>query len=583
MILKALADYYDRLAEDPQSGVAPMGFSTEKISFCLVIDDKGNLQHVSDLRSGDEGKPRAIPMIVPDRGGRSGKLLKPYFLWDNTGYVLGADSKGKADRSREAFEAFTEFHQKMAELIDDDGLHAVCKFLSKWKPADAASVIGKFAEWEDVQDTNVIFQLKNARQYVHQSAAVKKGWLKFIGSDTDIVRGLCLVSGQDAPLARLHPAIQGVAGAQSVGAAIVSFNLDAFTSYGKEQSFNAPVSSDIAFKYTTALNHLLSGRSRRVQLADATVIWWADKATEFEDAFGNVLSGVPDAEDTATNDRVKEFLTRLKSGISAKEIKNADVPFYVLGLSPNAARISIRLWLQSTVGELYRQLKRHLDDLEIVPGRFDDPFPPSLRDILRETARDADGIPAPLSAGLTRAAITGGMYPDALFTSVLRRIRTDRTLRYRRAAILKACLLRRWRVLNIDKEIPVALDEQRKDAPYVLGRLFAELEKIQEDASGGSLNRSMKDSYFGSAAATPAAIFPRLIALSGHHQRKLEGGIAVNHQKRLAAIMAQIQEFPQRLSNEEQGLFYIGYYHQREAFFVSNKEKDITPSTKEKE
>lgn len=580
MILHALAEYYDRLADDPKSGVAPFGFSTERISYCLVLELDGRLHQIADLRENDGKKSRSRLMIVPDRGGRSGKALKPYFLWDNTGYVLGRDSKGKADRSRQMFKSFREFHEKLADSIGDDSLHAVCKFLKEWEPADAEKIAEKHGlKWEDIQDTNLIFQIRGERQYVHEASAICEAWVKLAGENADESRGLCLVSGGEESLARLHPMIQGVAGAQTTGAAIISFNLDAFESYGKEQSFNAPVGKDATFKYTTALNHLLSQRDRRVQLGDMTVIWWTEKPTEFEDAFGRVFDAGKISEDAAAKEQVKDFFLRLKAGLKAGDIKDSEIPFYILGLSPNASRISVRLWLQTTVGELWNKLSQHLNDLEMAGARDFDP-PLTIRELLPETAREAKDIPPLLGGAMTRAVLTGGPYPDGFYSAVLRRVRADSDIRHRRAAILKAYLVRRWRVLGLKKEIPVSLDIDRRDPSYVLGRLFAALEKIQEDAAGGKLNRTVKDSYFGSAASTPAAIFPRLLRLSGHHQRGLPNeGQRVNHQKRLQEIHSKLDVFPLRLSNEEQGLFYIGYFHQRQDFFKPKSNgSDTEPS-----
>ncbi len=579
MILHALADYYDRLAEDKESGVAPMGFSTEKISFCLVIEPSGALVNVSDLRSGDGGKKRPELMIVPDRGGRAGKLLKPYFLWDNTGYVLGCDSKGKGARSREAFEAFVEFHEKMAEIIDDDGLGAVCKFLKKWDPADAAKKIGAFKPWDDVQDTNLVFQLRNARHYVHQSAAIKKGWLKFLADDAEITRGLCLVTGEEAALARLHPAIQGVSGAQSVGAAIVSFNLDAFTSYGKEQSFNAPVSADIAFKYTTALNYLLANRNRRVQLADATVVWWAQKPVELEDAFGNTLGSYIDAEDQATKDRVRDFLVKLKAGIKAENIKDANVPFYILGLSPNAARLSVRIWLQSTVGELATKLTEHIQDFMLDGQRENGPQLTVWR-IVQATGRaevgsrgyDSKTISPLLGGALTHAILTGLPYPRLLVQSILNRLRSDGVFTFERIATLKAYLTRQHRLLGTGEPTSALLDINRTDCAYVSGRLFAILDRMQIDSSGGSLNVTIKDKYFAAACASPRTVFPTVLRLCQHYLRKIrtqDERHAIRYQQLLDLVTSKLGAWPSHFNLESQAVFAIAFYQQTRDFSSS--------------
>jgi CRISPR-associated protein Csd1 len=575
MILPALLGYYNRLEADPQGDVAPFGFSREKISFCLVLGPDGSLheRELQDVRREVDGKMRAQLMVVPDRGGRSGTLIKPNFLWDNTGYVLGRDSKGKPERSRKTFEAFRELHLRFAEGVDDEGLHALCRFLSTWDPAEAET-LGK---WEEACDANIVFRLRGTHEYVHDSVALREAWLRFVTDEIDSQPGYSLATGEHDDLARLHPLVQGVVGAQSTGASLVGFNLDAFTSYGKKQSYNAPLGVRDAFRYTTALNRLLADTRRRVRIGDATVVFWSDRPTPFEDLFGVVINE-PSAEDPALNDRVRAFLERLKQGRVGDSLEDADVPFYVLGLSANASRLSVRFWLPGSVGQFAERLDQHAKDLQMSGARPDDP-PLIIRRLLLETAREAKDIPPLLAGAVARAVLTGGAYPDALYGAVLRRIHADRRMNYRRAAILKACLVRKHRTASLAMEVPVSLNTDHPDPAYHLGRLFAALEKTQEDALGTKLNRTIKDSYFSSASATPATVFPRLVRLSQHHIAALEGGRRVNREKLIQEIVSHLQGFPAHLPLEKQGLFHIAYYHQRQAFF--EKKSDEAPSAEE--
>lgn len=577
MIYPALIDYYHRLEQDPAQTVAKLGFSRQKISYCIVLNPDGSLHgnELEDVRLEAEGKRVARPLVVPHRGGRSGTMLKANFLWDNTGYVLGTDSKGKPDRSRKAFDTFCELHMSFAEQVDDEGLTAVCRFLDQWAPERSAEL----RNWEEVCDTNLVFRLRGARRYVHESEALRDAWFRFAVSETDSLRGLSLITGDQDDLARLHPPIKGVLGSQTTGAALTAFNLNAFTSYGKEQSYNAPVGVEDAFRYSTALNRLLADRKRRVQIGDATAVFWSDRPTPFEDVFGTVINE-PSAEDTELNSRVSGFLSRLRQGRTGDSLEDADVPFYVLGLSPNASRLSVRFWFAGTVGLFADRLAQHVADLEMSGARSDDP-PLIIRRLLLETARpkkkkpDPESIPPLLAGAVTRAVLTGGVYPQSLFTAVIRRIRADTRVNHRRAAILKAFLVRRARITGAKLEVPMALNVEHPEAAYHLGRLFAALEKTQEDALGRSLNTTIKDRYFGAASATPGSVFPRLIRLSQHHLDKLERPRRIHREKLIQEICSHLESFPPHLPLDKQGLFHIAYYHQRQAFF--EKKDDDNP------
>ena len=316
MILQRLVDYYDRLAADPNDPMTPSGFSREKIGFELVIEPDGSSALLHDVRDQQGKKYFPRIMVVPDRGGRSGTSLKPNFLWDNTGYVFGRDSKGKADRSLQTFESFRDFHIKMAADIDDPELTTVAKFLANWSPDRFEA----FPLFEEALDKNIVFRIRGQTRFVHQSPTITKRWKAPVAEDEVVVTGQSLIGGDVGPIARLHPMISGVKDAQTMGAAIASFNLDAFTSYGLQQTYNAPVSIADAFKYTTALNRLLENRRRRMQLGDATVVFWADRPVMLEDAaeiiFGDVPAPKPDApaEDILRVEQIKVFLSQLRDG-----------------------------------------------------------------------------------------------------------------------------------------------------------------------------------------------------------------------------------------------------------------------------
>jgi CRISPR-associated protein Csd1 len=569
-LLPALVGYYRRLERDPGQPVAEFGFSFEKIHFQVVLETDGSLFSFDDIRRrSDRGKPIPNPLLVPDGGGRSGTGMKPFFCWDNTGYTLGLDNKGNPERAALMFDAFRDLHRSLLpELNGDEGYVAFCRFLDQWEPSKAESL----PNWEDAAGLNVVFKLRSREGYVHQSEVVRETWLRHLASQSEGKagpRGISLVSGAEDELARLHPQISGVAGANTTGAAIVSFNLEAFESYGKSQSYNAPVGTRDAFRYTTALNRLLADEARKVRIGDATVVFWSDQAEGadaermFLEMFGEDLPKGEEAEHAATVARVKVFLEAARGGRLADTIRDPDAPFYVLGLSPNASRLNVRYWLVGTVQQFVERLAAHVAQLEMTGARPEDP-PLLIRRLLLETAREPKDIAPQLAGEVARAVLGGLPYPQLLFNAVLRRVRADSVMNHRRAAILKAHLNR-----NRHEEVPVALNKDHPGEAYQLGRLFAALEKTQEDAADTKLNSTVKDRFFSAAAATPAIVFPRLLQLHQHHLKKFDReGLRVVREKLVGEICGQIQHFPSHLPLEKQGLFYIGYYHQRQDFFT---------------
>ena len=586
MILPALIDYYRRLEQDDERNVPEFGFSREGISYCVVLEPDGVLagDRLEDLReevitNEKTGKTRLVSrkMLVPNRGGRSGTKIKPFFLRDNTGYALGRDAKGDPKRAEQAFQAFKGFHLSFREQIDEDDYEAVCRFLEAWEPERAEALVN----WEEASGQNVVFRVRGWERFVHQSDAVRRMWREVAAGEAESDRNVSLVSGEEEEVARLHPLIQGVAGTNTMGAAVASFNSDAFTSYGKTQSYNAPVGLHDAFRYTTSLEELLDHYDHRTRIGDATVVFWSDRPTPFESMFGSMFS--TKAEDSETNAKVQSFLNALRQGRPHESVGDAAVPFYILGLSPNASRISVRFWLAGTVKQFADRLAQHAADLEMGYEPPDAP-PLMIRRLLLETAREPKDIPPQLAGEVARAVLTGGHYPQTLLSAIIRRIRADRVLNHRRAAILKAVLVRHARLAGHDKmEVPVSLNTTHPEPAYHLGRLFAALEKTQEDALGGHLNKTIRDSYFGTASATPSAVFPRLMRLHQHHIEKMEGGLKVNREKLIQEICSHVQQFPPHLPLTEQGLFHIAYYHQRSDFFTKKNGDVSSTATTETE
>lgn len=581
MILHSLDTLYDRLRNDPIYRVAPSGYSLQKVSFKVVLTPTGALSAIQDAREPSRGTLRPKQILVPGHAKSSGSGLNPCLLWDNSGYMLGykADDKNP-QRTRESFSAFRKKHVALEAEIGASVFSALCRFLEGWDPASAQ----EHPVLADAARTGFgVFQIQGEAGYIHDDPSVSTWWDAQRGAQSGGERGYCLVSGQKRMLARLHPKIKGVAGAQPAGAAIVSFNAAAYKSYGKRQSYNAPVSEDISVRYVTALNALLDGPMRskhRFILGDTTVAFWTEQPTWTEDIFLPFVSegDDPASQDEGVRQKLASFLKALREGREAYgAIENApdQTPFFLLGLAPNATRIAIRFFHRGTLAELLDNLRRHHRDIRVAPQpaagkRSADPEFPPVWLLLRQAARDPKEKISPILSGpLLRAIFTGSQYPDALYTAVIRRIGAGATVNYARACVITGILNR-----NLNKEVSMSLDLARTDPAYRLGRLFAALEKTQRDALGENLNKTIRDSFYSAASATPGSVFPRLLRTYQHHLAKLEGGHRVNREKLIQEILAPLGTFSAHLDLSDQGLFAIGYYHQNRDFYTKREDTD---------
>lgn len=560
MIIQELCNYYDRLRDNPDINISEPGFSRERIHAEVVLDKEGKFLQFNDLRI-QKGK-KLVPkeMIVPQAFKRTASPVAN-FLWDNTAYVLGADNKENPEGAKKCFGTFCQFQHQLGNHIEDVGIKAMLSFLDKWDSQNVPNL----NNWAELSGGNVVFRLDGDREYIHQRSALKNAWLKYKNEEASDVKSFCLVSGQTEPIARLHPSIKGIRDAQSSGAALITFNLDAFCSYNKDQNFNAPVGEQAVFAYTTALNHLLKSDSpQKIQISDATTIFWTERQSPIEGMLGQVLD--PKDIEAPENANIKLFLEAVRECKKPQGIEQ-DIKFYILGLSPNNARIAIRFWYVCTVGQLEERIGQHFKDLQIIRSFENDPEFPSIRRLLFETINKKanDKTPQPLLAGaVIRAILEGTSYPQGLQVAVINRIRADQDINYIRAGILKAILNRKNRIYKNSMEVTMALDKENKNTAYLLGRLFAVMEKAQQGAIPEA-NATIKDRFFGSASATPKAVFPQLLRLAQHHIDKAEFG--KTQDKQIEEIICDIKNFPTHLSLDQQGLFAIGYYHQRQSFY----------------
>ncbi|WP_284948273.1 type I-C CRISPR-associated protein Cas8c/Csd1 [Acidisoma cladoniae] len=611
-ILQSLATRYERMAKD---GKAPIpGFAPAQISFAIVLDKAGNVVTVDDLRVGEGKKLRPKIVQAPTAPKRTVGIATGVF-WDKTSYVLGRTKPDMTvspvkqakdvERLIKEHAAFVARHETLLSETNDIGCFALLAFLRGWS-ADAYDALPYAME---MLDQNVAFRLHYENEFVHDRPAARAALMAEADGQDSGPKGMCLVTGETLPIARLHPSIKGIAGAQSSGAALVSFNLDSFTSYGHAQGANAPVSEAAAFAYATTLNSLLAndgttanGRTRyrnRVMLGETTVAFWAEhgKAEILARALmGEEEEAIADddalpVDETTETSKLRDVLTLMQDGKPLQQAApdmDAASRVYVLGLSPNAARLSVRFWVEQTLGDFARHFQQHWEDLRMDPPPH--PWPPPLWRLLLELApqRKAENVPPHLSGEVMRAVLTGLPYPRALLTQTIMRIRSDRDEEDRRTgrvlekvsdlrvATLKACLARMYRWKLIAEDVPVSLDLTTTNSAYRLGRLFSVLEQLQR-AALGQRNATVRDRFYASASATPALVFPSLIRNARNHSKtirtKVGAGLAEWFEDRIAEIASGLEgAFPKTLPMEEQGRFALGYYHQRDVF---RRKKDV--------
>ena len=563
MILQALVKLYEDLAA--QGKIARPGWSPVQVSWALCLDAGGRLIQVIPLLEGQKnGGSTAQSMELPTPVARSVNI-DSNFLWDHSGYLLGIDAKGKPERSRQCFDACRRLHEQILDGVDSPISRAILAYFSQWQPARAAEHPALSDCLEEVRKgANLVFRVEG--RFAQEDAAIRAAWQNHYDSGGDGPDMQCLVTGQMGPVARLHPAVKGVRGAQSSGASLVSFNAPAFCSYGREQSLNAPTGKYAAFAYTAALNHLLSDRAHVQRLGDTTVVFWAAGADPAYQAFSAaaLFGGPPPAGlEEATLRAALKKLSRMER--CAEVPLDPARPFYILGLSPNAARLSVRFFLHDCFGGFLSHVNAHHARMEIVRPANDPyetiPLWALLQETVPQTVRDKS--PSPVLAGATaRAILSNTDYPAALLNGVMLRIRADRKITRGRAAILKAYYLKNPHTECPKEVLTVSLNETSSIVPYNLGRLFSVLEAIQQAANPG-INTTIKDKYFNSASATPATIFPILNNLAQKHLKKLDTGLRIHYDRQLGQIKELLGEMlPGRLSLPEQASFDLGYYHQ---------------------
>lgn len=589
MILQSLCEYYQRKADLDE--IAPTGLQRKEIPFIIVIDSEGNFLRIEDTREGEGKTKRAKTFLVPLKAGRQSNI-KANLLWDKAEYSLGVsetDNK-KTEEKRLAF--LKKLEETFISAPALDIVKPLIHFLKNNPAQSISDALNKGCDESSLKiwnneiskgKVNLTFKLDGDSNTFADNEALRDSYLNSEKSETSgSVR--CLITGEKCEPKRIHSLIQGVLNAQPSGAAIISFNLDAFKSYGKDQNHNAPVSPEAEFQYTTALNQLLEkGSKNKVTIGDSTTVFWAEKKNPLEDDFcaffGCTAKDNPDAEINAVRNLYQGVYTGRGS-------ESTSTRFYVLGLAQNNARISIRFWLQGTVSEFVKNIKQHFDDLEIIRSSEDQGHY-SLFWILSAISQENEtsNVPSVIAGNIVESILTGGCYPQTMLQQTLRRIRATQDVSRIRAAVLKAYLNRFNRIYQkTEKEITMSLDKENKNIGYLLGRLFSTLERIQKDANPElKLNTTIKDRFYGAASATPVTVFSQLLRSAPHHLSKMENvGHKIKKERLLGEIFQGISDIPAHLSMQDQARFAIGYYHQRQDFFTKKEKNESLKADEQK-
>lgn len=577
MILQALVKEYEKLVE--KKLVPEIGWCQANVSYAIELNEDGTIKEIHSLKINETmGKKQVwkpVKKSVPEMVTRSSGVLAN-FLCDNAKYFLGIDNNGTDDRMLECFQAAKEKHIALLKDIDEPIARAICNFFLSWDPKIARENYYVDEKWDELNDGgNIIFCI--GTDEAQDNIKIKEVWNNNIKRAGEDKKGICLVTGEKTEIARIHRGIKGVPGAQSSGAALVSFNAPAFESYGKEQSYNAPVGKYAEFAYTTALNYLLGNRDRTFQVGDSMIVFWAENGNEaYQDTFSFVMNPHTDNEE-----QIQKVFDALKKSryIDINDIKiDLEQNFYILCLAPNAARLSVRFFYQNTFGDILSNVDEHYKRMEIIKPSWEEQKYLSIHGMLRETVnqKSKDKTPAPnMAAMVLQSILSGSRYPESLYINTLIRIRSENgNVTWGKAAIIKAFLIKnyKWK----EGENYMSLEENCNDTSYILGRLFSVLESIQKDANP-TISSTIRDRYFNSACMTPASVFPILLWLKNSHIKKLErergARTRIYYENLVGNLMDNLNGFPHRLTLEEQGKFMFGYYHQTQKKYEKKEDK----------
>lgn len=581
MLLQSLVKLYEAWAEKGE--IEKLGWNPVKISYGVSLDEEGNVDEIIHLKTNAPKGNKEIPSLIslPMPVKRSVGVASN-FLYEKAAYVFGYDNSNKPDRAKQCFDCFRSVGNKVLENSDDEFSTVIKKFLQK-DYSEFENLSDLLTELnctettvDDILNKGANLLLMPLGKFPTDSKAICESWNSYY-EHSDAPKGVCLVTGKDDHIAKLHPVIKGIRGAQAAGASLVSFNATAFDSYGKENGYNAPVSEYAAFAYTSALNKLVSDNDHRVFSGDTTVVCWTEDG---ESAYQDVFAGIFNSDDEV---KQKDLHDTIVSIVNGNEVKWEGIPlnpsnnFYILGISPNSARLSVRFFIQNTFGKVMENLLKNQQRMEMVKPGFEKfnyiPLWRILGETVNKKSRDKKCKPH-LAGDVLNSIINDYNYPSTLYYGILGRISAEQNINWVKASVLKAYLLKNYDS-KYKEEITVDYNENSNNKAYLLGVLFSNLEEIQNIANPG-IKSTIRDRYFTAASSTPSRVFPILIDLAQNHIKKIPNvGAKVNCQKMLTETMSKLgDKFPNRLKLDEKGMFQLGYYQRTQERFTGKEDKE---------
>lgn len=598
MLISALCEYYDALAHDGR--VVPEGYSEQAVDHLVALGPDGRIENIIDWRltesvttKNGKVKERKVPrkIMLPKRSEKPGIDFnfiehRPLYLFglnDDAGRLTPDD---KTDKAKKSHALFKEKTLQLLDGLDSPVIHAFRAFVNGWNPERETEHQALLSLGKAYAGGYYAFCLSGHPDVLlHEDPQINSAWRSFrenTAVETEN-QSQCSVTGEQLPIARIHNKIKGVAGGQASGTVLVGFKTTAGCSYGNEQSFNSNISETVMKKYTYALNTLLADKRHKQLLDDITIVYWAvggEKQEVYTDYLSYCLFGDDDKPDKEQAEKMLQYLVeKTRDGVVSENTLasfqkiDEHVTFYILGIKPNASRLSVKFIYRQKCGDLFNAVAQHQTDIQI--GELFRPIPLwRLKNELKSPKSSKENVDASLLTAVFKSVIYGTPYPGYLFSGILTRIKTDRMINHVRAGVVKACINRKARAKGQKEELQLALDLQNTNQAYLCGRLFAVLEHLQQSAVSANLNRTIKDAYFSSAASKPALVFPKLLMLSQNHIKKLNEANVVFYNKLIEEIVGKLNgEFPNTLMLDDQGRFMIGYYHQDQMFYQKRKEE----------
>lgn len=598
MLIKALCDYYDVLAAEGK--VLPDGYSKQNVHYliCLTLDGKideiVNFQTIERTTAKNgKIKEKFIPkeVVMPlrtEKSGIDGNIIEHRPL-----YIFGLNFVGdkfspydNTQKAEKSHEIFVEENLKFIEGLDSPVINAYRAFIENWQPENETENSYLLGLGKAYNNSYFAFCLSGRPDLLlHEDLLIKEKWERQYAesnTDSDKIKSQCTITGEIEPIARIHRNLKGIVGGHTKGCSLICFNNASECSYGNEQSYNSNISETAMKKYTGAFNYLLGNKRHKKLIDDITVVYWAtggEKNEVCSDLMSFLVFGDDDLMDENQTEEMLDGLMKSarEGNISSERILSIDnidknVDFYMVGIKPNSSRVALKFIYHRKFGQMLENIALHQSDMQMGEKVIPVPIWKLKKEMISPKSSN-EKVDASLLAEIFKTIIYGTNYPAYLLSTIIRRVKTDRKINGIRAGAIKACINRKSRLSGEKEELKLALDYENKNQAYLCGRLFAVLEKLQQEASNNSLNRTIKDSYFSSAASKPALVFPKLLSLAQNHLKKLNEKSLIFFNKLIQEIIDGINgEFPETLMLSEQGKFMIGYYQQYQSFFIK---KDI--------